>query len=179
MAQDFVTSQEIIVAARAKLDQHAWNYLSGGAESETTMRRNRLGLDCLAFRPRILVDVTNVDPSTTFLGQKLRIPAILAPIGSLQILTPEGALAVARAAEEFGTVNFVSSVTEPSLEETAAASRTCIATWPGNWRTDTRRRVFTCTTVTRSMQKRRATLTNGLSRKGTRASGTPVARIRP
>ena len=47
---------------------------------------------------------------------------MLAPIGSLQSITPEGGLAVAKAAEQFGTVNFVSSVTQPSLEEIAAAS---------------------------------------------------------
>jgi glycolate oxidase len=122
MANDFVTNQEIIVAAREKLDPHAWIYLTGGAESETTMRRNRLGLDSLALRPRVLVDVSNLDTSTSFLGHKLRIPVLLAPIGSLQILTPEGAVAVAKAAAEFGTVNFVSSVTQPALEEIAAAT---------------------------------------------------------
>src|SRR4051794_8144837 len=104
MALDFVTNQEIIVAAREKLDPHAWIYLTGGAESETTMRRNRLALDCLAFRPRILVDVSSIDTSSTFLGHKLKIPVLLAPIGSLQIITPEGAVAVAKAAEEFGTI---------------------------------------------------------------------------
>ncbi len=122
MANDFVTNQEIIVAAREKLDPHAWIYLTGGAESETTMRRNRLGLDSLALRPRVLVDVSNLDTSTSFLGHRLRIPVLLAPIGSLQILTPEGAVAVAKAAAEFGTVNFVSSVTQPALEEIAAAT---------------------------------------------------------
>jgi isopentenyl diphosphate isomerase/L-lactate dehydrogenase-like FMN-dependent dehydrogenase len=123
MALDFVTNQEIIAAAREKLDPHAWIYLTGGAESETTMRRNRLGLDSLALRPRVLVDVSNIDTSATFLGHKLKIPVLLAPIGSLQILTPEGAVAVAKAAAEFGTVNFVSSVTQPGLEDVAAATR--------------------------------------------------------
>ena len=51
MPLDFVTNQEIIVAAHENLDSHAWAYLSGGAESETTMRRNRGGFDRLAFRP--------------------------------------------------------------------------------------------------------------------------------
>jgi glycolate oxidase len=96
--------------------------LTGGAESETTMCRNRLALDSLALRPRVLVDVSKIDPSTTFLGPRLRIPVMLAPIGSLQLMTPEGAVAVARAAHEFGTVSFVSSVTQPSLEETAEAT---------------------------------------------------------
>ena len=122
MALDFVTNQEIIMAARPNLTDNVWHYLTGGAESETTMRRNRFGLDSFAFRPRVLVDVSKVDASTTFLGHKLRIPVMLAPIGSLQSITAEGGVAVAKAAEEFGTVNFVSSVTQPTLEEIAAAS---------------------------------------------------------
>ena len=122
MASSFVTTQEIIIQARRNLSQHVWHYLTGGAESETTMCRNRLALDSLAFRPRALVDVSKVDTSSTFLGQRLRIPVMLAPIGSLQLMTPEGAVAVARAAHEFGTLNLVSSVTQPSLEETAAAT---------------------------------------------------------
>jgi glycolate oxidase len=122
MASNFVTTQEIILQARRNLSQHVWHYLTGGAESETTMCRNRFALDSLAFRPRVLVDVPTIDPSTTFLGHRLRIPVMLAPIGSLQLMTPEGAVAVARAAHEFGTVSFVSSVTQPSLEETAAAT---------------------------------------------------------
>jgi len=122
MPVDFVSNQEVIVQARRNLSQNVWDYLTGGAESETTMCRNRFGLDSLGFRPRVLVDVSHIDASTTFLGHKLRIPVMLAPIGSLQIITPEGAVAVAKAAHEFGTLNFVSSVTQPSLEETAAAS---------------------------------------------------------
>ena len=122
MPSSFVTTQEIITQARRNLSQHAWHYLTGGAESETTMCRNRLALDSLAFRPRVLVEVAKIDPSTTFFGNRLRIPVMLAPIGSLQIMTSEGAVAVARAAHEFGTLNFVSSVTQPSLEETAAAT---------------------------------------------------------
>src|SRR5499426_1504435 len=105
MPVDFVTNQEIIIAARRNLPQNVWNYLSSGAESESTMRRNRFGLDSLAFRPRVLVDVSEIDPSTTFLGHRLAIPVMLAPIGSLQSITPAGGVAVAKAAEEFGTVN--------------------------------------------------------------------------
>jgi glycolate oxidase len=70
----------------------------------------------------VLVDVSKIDATTTFLGHKIRIPVMLAPIGSLQSITPEGGGAVAKAAQQFGTVNFVSSVTQPSLEEIAAAS---------------------------------------------------------
>jgi glycolate oxidase len=80
MSLDFVSNEEIIQEARRRLNQGAWDYLVGGSESETTLRRNRLAFDRIAFRPRILIDVSDIDPSTTFMGQKLRIPAILAPL---------------------------------------------------------------------------------------------------
>src|SRR5438477_6256076 len=122
--RDFVTNEEIIQEARRRCAQGAWDYLVGGSESETTLRRNRLAFDKIAFRPRILVDVSNVDTSTTFLGQKLRIPAIFAPIGSLQVFDPAGAVAATHAATAFGIMHCVSSATLPALEETAAATPT-------------------------------------------------------
>jgi glycolate oxidase len=47
---------------------------------------------------------------------------MLAPIGSLEVITPDGGCASARAAAEFGTLQVVSTVTQPGLEEIAAAS---------------------------------------------------------
>ena len=121
MTTDFVSNEEIVQKARQNLVQGAWDYLVGGSESETTMRRNRLAFDRVAFRPRVLVDVSEINPAITFLGHQLRIPVMLAPIGSLQVFTPGGGADATKAAAEFGTMHVVSSVTEPSLEETASA----------------------------------------------------------
>ena len=121
MVSQFLSNEEIVQRARKNLPQGAWDYLVGASESETTMRRNRLAFDKLAFRPRVLRDVSSVDTSTTFLGRKLRIPAVLAPIGSLQVFHPEAGAGSTRAAAEFGIMHVLSSVTEPSLEETADA----------------------------------------------------------
>ena len=122
MTETYATMHEIIVAARNNVPRSVWNYVTGAAETETTLRRNRNCLDALALRPRILRDVREINPETTFLGHKLRIPCLLAPIGSLQTLTPEGGTDVAKAAAEFGIINLVSTVTEPSLEEIAAST---------------------------------------------------------
>ncbi len=119
MPPDFVSTEEIIQLARRRVHQGVWDYLVGGSESETTLRRNRLAFDRLAFRPRVLRDVSSIDTSTTFLGHKLRIPVMLAPVGSLQVFDPEGGVAATRAAAEYGIMHVLSSVTEPALEETA------------------------------------------------------------
>src|SRR5438552_7016700 len=91
LSADFVTNEQIIEAARRNLDQGAWDYLAGGSESETSMRRNRLAFDRLAFRPRVLADVSKVDPSSSLLGAGLRIPVVLAPRGGMQLFAPGGA----------------------------------------------------------------------------------------
>ena len=121
MVVDFVSNEEIVQEARRRLAQGPWNYLVGGSESETTMRRNRLAFDRIAFRPRVLVDVSKIETSTSLLGHHMRIPVLLAPVASLQEFTPEGATASATAAGEFGIIQVVSSATDPSLEETSEA----------------------------------------------------------
>jgi isopentenyl diphosphate isomerase/L-lactate dehydrogenase-like FMN-dependent dehydrogenase len=117
----FLNLHEFIKEARLKLNAYNWDYLIGGAETETTVRRNRQALDSLAFRPRVLVDVANVDASHGFLGKKIRLPVALAPVGSLQSFEAGGGGTVAEAAGEFGVPMILSSVSEPGLEATAKA----------------------------------------------------------
>ncbi|MBD19871.1 MAG: alpha-hydroxy-acid oxidizing enzyme [Rhodospirillaceae bacterium] len=119
---EFSTLQQIAVRARRNLDWNVWDYLMGGSESETTLKRNRQGFDALALAPRILRNVMHVDPSTTFMGKRLNFPVMLAPIGSLQLVTPDGALASANAAAEVGTMYFLSSVTQPEMENVGPAT---------------------------------------------------------
>jgi isopentenyl diphosphate isomerase/L-lactate dehydrogenase-like FMN-dependent dehydrogenase len=119
---DFITNQQIADEARRRLHRGAWDQIAGGSESETTLRRNRQAFERIAFRPRVLVDVSHIDPSTTFLGHRLRIPVLLAPIGSLQSFHADGTLTLVRAATAFGVVPVISIGSETALEETASAT---------------------------------------------------------
>lgn len=118
----FQTTHDMILLARRNLDQDNWDYICGAAESETSLRRNRMSLDSLAFRPRVCRDVSDISTETSFFGHKLRIPVMLAPMGGIERFSPNGANDVDDAAHNFGVVNFISTVTQPSLEEIAANS---------------------------------------------------------
>lgn len=121
-AANFVSLQEIVLAARRNLPQALWDHLSGGSDSETTLARNRQGFDHLALRQRVLVDVRTIDLSTTILGQKIASPVFLAPVGGfVGFVHPEGACNVARAAVARGTTAFISTAAKPSIEAAAAA----------------------------------------------------------
>ena len=119
---DFQCLHEFLPAARAKLSDHIWGYLVGATETETTLRRNRMAIDSLALRPRVCVDVSKIDTSTTLFGRKLRLPVMLAPVGSLESFDPGGAATAGAAASAFGIPIMCSSVTHPGLEEIAAAT---------------------------------------------------------
>ena len=118
----FLNLHEIVLAARAKLDRNYWDYLIGGAETETTLRRNRLAIDSLAFRPRVLRDVSRIDTGSTFFGRRVRIPVMLAPVGSIETFTPGGGATAAKASGAFGVPQMLSSACNPGLEATAAAA---------------------------------------------------------
>lgn len=120
-APDFLTLQELPERARMALPDTTWDYLAGAAETETTYLRNRMGLDSLAFRPRVCRDVSKVDVTGSFFGRKLRLPVFLAPIGSLESFAKGGGVAAARGAEAFGVDHMLSSVTKPNLETVAGA----------------------------------------------------------
>ena len=123
-AGDFQSLQEIVMAARRNLPRELWDHLSGGADSETTLKRNRMALDSLALRQRVLVDVRKIDITTTLLGQQLASPVFLAPVGGfVGFVHPEGARNVARAAVAHGTTAFISTAAKPGIEQTAAAVR--------------------------------------------------------
>jgi isopentenyl diphosphate isomerase/L-lactate dehydrogenase-like FMN-dependent dehydrogenase len=126
LEQRFPTIDSIVAAAYQRIPAELWDYLSGGAESETTLRRNRAAFDRIALRPRILTGHTERRLNTSFLGHDLQLPVMLAPVGSIARYHPDGALACARAAERAGTVAFVSSSAAPDIEAVRAGSSTAL-----------------------------------------------------
>jgi isopentenyl diphosphate isomerase/L-lactate dehydrogenase-like FMN-dependent dehydrogenase len=122
LAERFQTLHEIVKAAKHNLAPGPWDYLMGGAETETTLRRNRQSLDSLALRPRVLRDVRGVDTSSTLFGRRVRLPVMLAPIGSIESFTPGGGATAAVGSGEFGVPQMLSSACNPGLEATAAAA---------------------------------------------------------
>jgi glycolate oxidase len=119
MPERFMTLPEIERAAKDALPARIWDFGAGGAETETTLRRNRQALDRLAIRPRVLVDVSHIDLSTTFAGLELPIPVAIAPIGGIVLFHPQGDCEMVRGAGPSGTLAVVSGVTGWPVEEVA------------------------------------------------------------
>lgn len=104
------------------MEPAAWDYYAGAAWDERTLADNVEALGRLRLVPRVLVDVSRVDTSTTVLGEPLSMPIMLAPTAFNKLAHPEGEAAAARAAAGAGTLMVASTIATCTLEEIAFAA---------------------------------------------------------
>jgi isopentenyl diphosphate isomerase/L-lactate dehydrogenase-like FMN-dependent dehydrogenase len=117
-----VNIEDLRQLARRRLPRAVFDYVDGGAGDEVTLRENCRAFQEVVLRPRHAVALEKCDLCTCVLGRDISFPAILAPIGYCRLLTPDGELAAARAAGEFGIAFTLSTVSGHKLEKTKAAS---------------------------------------------------------
>ena len=108
--------------ARRRVPRIVFNYIDGGAEDEWTLRENRRAFDKITFRPHQAVAVPACDLRTHVLGTELSMPLLLAPVGYLRVMHPDGEIAAARAAGRAGVGFILSTVSGYRLEDVKASS---------------------------------------------------------
>jgi L-lactate dehydrogenase (cytochrome) len=108
--------------ARLRLPKVVFDYVDGGAEDEVTLRENTRAFASVAFRPRQCVPVRECELGTTVLGEKLAIPAVLAPVGYSRVFHPDGECGAARAAGRAGTAYVLSTISGHKLEDVKATT---------------------------------------------------------
>ena len=113
---------DYVAAAAAKVDPAVWCYFEGGAGDEVTLRANVASFARWRFRPRMLVDVSELRTETTLLGTPVSMPLGIAPFAMQRLLDPEGEVATARAAAAANVLLTVSTLTTSRHDEIVAGS---------------------------------------------------------
>ena len=108
--------------ARLAMDPAAFDYVAGGSWDEVTLADNEAAWRRRRLRPRVLVDVSRIDPSTTMLGQPTAMPLAIAPMAAHGLAHPDAELATARAAAAAGIPFILSTMSTRSIEEVASAA---------------------------------------------------------
>ncbi|XP_058079292.1 peroxisomal (S)-2-hydroxyacid oxidase GLO4-like isoform X3 [Magnolia sinica] len=121
MAGDPVNINEFQELARQALPKMYYDYYTGGAEDEHTLRENVEAFQRITFQPRILVDVSNVDVSSSILGYNVSVPIMIAPTGMHKLAHPKGEMATARAAAACNTIMVLSFSSNCTIEEVASS----------------------------------------------------------
>src|SRR5215813_2812705 len=112
---------EFEALAQKNLPPAHFGYLATGVDDDNTVRINHDGYSRIRIRARRLIDVTNINMSTTLLGVKWSSPILICPVGSQKAFHPEGEVAVARAARAKDHLQILSNVTTSSIEDVIAA----------------------------------------------------------
>ncbi|PYH88747.1 hypothetical protein BO71DRAFT_488509 [Aspergillus ellipticus CBS 707.79] len=109
--------------ARSVMKNTAWAYYSSGADDEITMRENHSAFHKVWFRPRVLVDVENVDFSTTMLGTKVSVPFYVTATALGKLGNPEGEVVLTRAAHTHDVVQMIPTLASCSFDEIVDARK--------------------------------------------------------
>ena len=108
--------------AQARMAPDAWAFYSSGAWNEETLRDNRAAFERIWLRPRVLVDVSDIDMQTTVLGIPVSMPVLVAPTAAHCLAHPDGECATAQAAGKAQTLMAASTESTRSLEDIAKAA---------------------------------------------------------
>lgn len=111
---------EYEVLAKRRMPKMVFDYFANGSEDQVSLRENRTAFSRIRLRPRILVDVSNIDLATSVLGFQIDMPIMVAPTALHKLAHPDGELATARAAAAANTLMILSSSSSCSMEEVAA-----------------------------------------------------------
>jgi len=109
--------------AKKKLPSPIFHYIDGGADDEVTLNRNTSSFNDYDLVPSVLNDVSNIDMSTTVLGEKIDFPLFPAATAMHRLYHHEGERASAKAAEKMGTIFGTSTMGTVSIEEIAKINK--------------------------------------------------------
>lgn len=112
---------DLYKAARRRLPRGLFDFLDRGTEDELSLALNRDAFRAVKLLPRVLRDVSKVDPSTTMLGGPAAFPLAIAPTGGAGLAWHKGDLHLARAAAKAGVPFTISSASTMEIEDVCAA----------------------------------------------------------
>ena len=103
--------------AKKKLPSPIFHYIDGGADDEVTLKRNTDAFNNCDLIPNVLAGASDIDLSTTVLGQKIDFPLFLSATAMHRLYHHEGEKATARAADKMGTMFGISTMSTTSIED--------------------------------------------------------------
>jgi len=115
---------DLRATGRRLIPRPVFDYVDGGADEELSLRANTGAFRQFRFQPRTLVDVSEPDTATAFLGSVAPLPLALAPTGYTRMMHPGGEIAAARAAQRHGLPYTLSTMATTTIEAVASATNT-------------------------------------------------------
>ncbi len=107
--------------ARRRIPKVLFDYVDGGAFTESTLRSNSADFEKVRLRQRVLVDVSKISTKTEVLGQSMDLPFVLSPVGMAGMYARRGELQAAKAASALGIPLCLSTMSICNLDDVTKA----------------------------------------------------------
>ncbi|MEN0000042.1 MAG: alpha-hydroxy acid oxidase [Pseudomonadota bacterium] len=119
-----LTIEDLRKRAEFRVPRMFYDYADSGSWTESTYQDNEDAIQRLKIRQRVAVDIEHRSVQSTMIGRKVAMPVALAPVGLTGMQHPDGEIAAALAAEEFGVPFTLSTMSICSIEAVAEATKT-------------------------------------------------------
>jgi (S)-mandelate dehydrogenase len=103
--------------AKRRLTKALFDFCDKGSEDQIAMRDNRLALDRIKLRPRIMRDISGRNPGIKLFGKQHGLPLIIGPTGPAGFVWYRGETEVARAAAKANIPFTLASTSNTAMEK--------------------------------------------------------------
>lgn len=100
---------EIEDQATKLISKKAWAYYFSAGDDLLSKKLNNSVYKDILLRPRVFVNCTTCDMSTTLLGHKVGLPLYVSPAAMARLAHPDGEHGIAKAASRFGALQIISN----------------------------------------------------------------------
>ena len=111
--------EDLRVLAEKRVPSMFYDYADSGSWTETTYRANTSDFQKILLRQRVAVNMENRSTATRMVGQDVKMPVCIAPVGLTGMQHADGEIHAARAAEKFGIPFTLSTMSICSIEDIA------------------------------------------------------------
>ncbi|CAC9886142.1 unnamed protein product [Aureobasidium pullulans] len=108
---------DIEAVATKKMSKKAWAYYFSAADDLRSKALNNTVYNDILLRPRVFVDITKCDTSSTMLGNKVNIPLFVSPAAMARLGHPDGEQGIAKACSTFGACQIISNNASQTPEQ--------------------------------------------------------------
>ncbi len=115
-------TDDYALRARDRLPAMVWDYIAGGSGDELSVEANDRAYRQARIAPRVLVDVSACDATTSLLGSQVAAPIGVAPTAYHELVHPEAEIGMVRGAGAAGMLSVISIFATRPVEQIAAAA---------------------------------------------------------
>ena len=111
--------EDLRILHKKRVPRMFYDYADSGSWTEGTYRSNEADFQKIKFRQRVAINMEARSTATKMVGQDVKMPVAIAPVGLTGMQSADGEIKAARAAEKFGIPFTLSTMSICSIEDVA------------------------------------------------------------